>query len=141
MHSSSSSAGTPSYLEGRSIVLSPESPLVAWTKAAEDEQIVNTALLLFLNCLTMFHPQVRLHAMEWTMARKVFQFEAWQARTDGFLRGSSSGTKAILEVKPFPRQKNIAAIQMQESAQVAAWIYQEPDTAAERMAVKDGKFR
>ena len=38
----------------------------------------------------------------------------------------SDNVGAILEVKPYLRAKNKSQIQMQESAQMAAWIFTKP---------------
>lgn len=98
------------------------------TDPAEDEQIVNTALLLFLQALTINHPDILkagYQSPQWSLKRQTFKLGSWQARTDGILRNSQGIVRAIIEVKPGVR-KEITKIQMQESAQMAAWIYQCP---------------
>ena len=103
--------------------------------ATEDEQIVNTALLLYLTSLVMYSP-IRL---SWTLHRKAFflrhsrdiKFKnVYQAQVDGYLRSKdkqNSNPKIIVEVKPFIRSDHLQKIQMQESAQMAAWISNFPD--------------
>jgi hypothetical protein len=106
--------------------MTPTSPAAAGSvPSANDEQIVNTALVLFLNSTTMHHPKVRV---DWVLQRKIFRFsDLFEARTDGFLRmHQSDKVGAILEVKAYLRQNNMPQIQMQESAQMAAWIFANP---------------
>ncbi len=51
----------------------------------------------------------------------------FEARTDGFLQKYQSGkVGAILEVKPYLRENNKPQVQMQESAQMASWIFANP---------------
>jgi hypothetical protein len=107
--------------------LEPISPMnPALVKAANDEQIVNIALISFLNALTIFHEDVRA---DWAIDRKVFHFSnLFEARTDGLLKiGGKGYPLAILEVKSHVRMNNIVQVQMQESAQMASWIYDHPD--------------
>ncbi|KAE8349396.1 hypothetical protein BDV28DRAFT_141318 [Aspergillus coremiiformis] len=95
----------------------------------KDEQIVNTALVDFLNALSMHFPQ----ASDWTLHRKSFKAEfqhaSFEARTDGYLEdgGSSERVRALIEVKPMIRRKKLNLIRMQEAAQMAAWIKSDPD--------------
>lgn len=88
----------------------------------KDEQIVNCALVIFLNALTI---PFRL-ANNWTLHRKVFKamFDdaSFEARTDGYLDDRQGKAQAIIEVKPVTRSKKLNLIQMQESAQMVAWI-------------------
>jgi hypothetical protein len=73
---------------------------------ANDEQIVNVALVLLLNAATMhFVPNA-----DWTFHRRAFQIgnkksgKGFEARVDGFLRRlSDDKVMAILEVKPCVR--------------------------------------
>lgn len=100
----------------------------AGLSAVEDEQIVNTALIMFLRALTM-HFKVQAH---WSLKRQRFVFgekgdKVFEARVDGCLRSSRNEVKAIIEVKPFLREADPEAIRMQESAQMAAWICNYPD--------------
>ena len=107
--------------------LTPTSAAVAGSvSVANDEQIVNTALVLFLKSTTIHHPDVRA---DWTLHRKIFKFgNLFEARTDGYLeKGQSGEVSAILEVKAYIREDNVLQIQMQESAQMAAWIFANPD--------------
>jgi hypothetical protein len=106
----------------------PESSMVLYP-STEDEQIVNTALLLLLTGITMhFNMPSR-----WSLHRKAFMLKnvdgkVYEARVDGYLLcTTNSQVKAIAEVKPFLRQPKIQAIQMQEGAQMAAWISNYPD--------------
>ncbi|KAJ5819122.1 hypothetical protein N7474_004713 [Penicillium riverlandense] len=97
---------------------------VRWTPT-RDEQIVNTALLEYLNALTVNIPEVQC---DWSSARLAFKAEFGQAhmeaRTDGFLKGEGMEEAfAILEVKPRVRDREgDPAIQYQESAQMVGWI-------------------
>lgn len=97
---------------------------------AEDEQIVNSALVNLLNALWIN----KQRNGEWTMKRKEFKFYSqgtgagFVARTDGHLRVGNKSA-AILEVKARLRPENAIGdhkIEMQESAQMALWIAQEP---------------
>lgn len=101
--------------------------LAANFPATEDEQIVNTALILFLNAVTI-HFGV---PADWTLHRKALRLgekgnRGFEARVDGFLRSYKDEIKAILEVKPCTRDSKIDKIRMQEGAQMAAWISQYP---------------
>lgn len=115
------------------VALYPESPAnPAESLPSEDEQIVNTALMLFLDNVTIYHPNVKAEGSSsprWTMKRLQLKCGSWEARTDGFLRMGSDGSKvrAILETKPHVRTRSLDAIQKQESAQMAAWICQSPN--------------
>ncbi|GKZ20428.1 hypothetical protein AbraIFM66951_002716 [Aspergillus brasiliensis] len=88
----------------------------------KDEQIVNCALVIFLNALTV---PFKL-ANNWTLHRKVFKAKfdgaSFEARTDGYLDDRRGKAQAIIEVKPVRRSKKSVPIQMQESAQMVAWI-------------------
>lgn len=97
----------------------------------KDEQIVNTALLIFLNALTAHFPL----ANDWTLHRKIFvaQFKhaSIEARTDGYLGDRSDGkVRALVEVKPAARKKYRTPIRMQESAQMVAWIMNDPEISS-----------
>ncbi|OJJ68271.1 hypothetical protein ASPBRDRAFT_210162 [Aspergillus brasiliensis CBS 101740] len=94
----------------------------------EDEQIVNSALVDFLNALSIHFPE----ACDWTLHRKSFKAEfehaSYEARTDGYLKGGTSGkARALIEVKPMLRDKKRIPICMQEAAQMVAWIKSDPD--------------
>jgi len=98
--------------------------------SADDEEIVNAALVQFLSTVTMhFVPNAH-----WTHKRKAFQIgnkkddNGFEARVDGFLRRRSDDTVlSIIEVKPCVRLRQRPNIRMQESAQMAAWIASFPD--------------
>lgn len=86
-----------------------------------DEQIVNCALVIFLNALTI-HFDIDSN---WTLHRKafkaVFDGSSFEARVDGYLKHCGN-PKVIIEVKPASRSSKELSIQMQESAQVVARI-------------------
>ena len=105
-------------------------------QAIQDEQIVNTSLILFLDAITIHCPEAKgawsLHRHPFTMKDSQGQ-KIFEARVDGTLRrGEDNEVVAIVEVKPFARYTslNVAAkIKMQEAAQMAAWISQYPPKA------------
>jgi hypothetical protein len=116
---------------------SPQTPAPAHSQIpAEDEQLVNSALLMFLISVTAYHPRLRDTSPQmptWSLVRKSFQFgqynlkeKGWTAITDGYLRIGQDKVMGIVEVKPYLRTRNAAKIQKQEAAQMAAWIYQYP---------------
>ncbi|KIX02801.1 uncharacterized protein Z518_08744 [Rhinocladiella mackenziei CBS 650.93] len=130
-----SSDSLPSVAEQSARTDIPDSvpPISKDTKnqpSADDEQIVNVALVHFLNAVTMhFVPMA-----DWSFERKSFQLgnkkngKGYEARVDGFLgRLSDQQVMAILEVKPCARFRQRSNIRMQESGQMAAWICQFPD--------------
>ncbi|KAK1142385.1 hypothetical protein N8T08_007937 [Aspergillus melleus] len=91
----------------------------------KDEQIVNIALITFLNALTI-HFNISKDC-NWTSHRKAlvakFEDAQYEARTDGYLDDGKENPYALIEVKPVPRSVNyITAIQMQEGAQMVSWI-------------------
>ncbi|GAB1192709.1 hypothetical protein APSETT444_001904 [Aspergillus pseudonomiae] len=99
---------------------------------SKDEQIVNTALVVFLNALTMrfnLSSSWTMHRIALTAAFKDAQFEA---RTDGYLDDSRGKPSVLIEVKPVSRSTKQAAIQIQESAQMVAWIKSDGDWAERR---------
>lgn len=119
---------SPGWKPRRLPVLSPAHHKVD-LPAVKDEQIVNTALLLFLTAITM-HFNVQA---DWSLHRERFVLgegtkKIFEARVDGYLcsRGSIQ-VKAIIEVKPIARNKDLEGIRMQEGAQMAAWISSNPD--------------
>lgn len=141
--------GSPTSSSGN--YLSPQTPLQSWgsssAEAVEDEQIINTALILFLNALTLLCPEVTDH---WSLFRRPFTYcsptgeKVYEARVDGLLRSStadSDGTEAriIVEVKPCYRcvarkqgsKSHVPKpqIRMQETAQMVAWIYESHKSA------------
>ncbi|KAH8427081.1 uncharacterized protein LDX57_004799 [Aspergillus melleus] len=72
----------------------------------KDEQIVNTALVVFLNALTIHFDVIK--RCDWTLHRKAFlaHFEAakFEARTDGYLDDGNENPWALIEVKPVTRR-------------------------------------
>ncbi|ERF73709.1 hypothetical protein EPUS_00963 [Endocarpon pusillum Z07020] len=109
---------------------------------AEDEAIVNFALIAFLQAIWRLDPA---HDTCWTPHRKAFKFvptlqndvkgKGFTAVTDGHLEYSPSELRnkpaAILEVKAAHRERQNQGrhrIYMQESAQMALWIAAEPDS-------------
>lgn len=97
----------------------------------KDEQIVNTALIVFLNALTIHFPL----SSKWTLHRKPFianfKDAKFEARTDGYLDSPGGKARVLIEVKPVLRSLNLLAIQMQESAQMVAWIKSDTKPAQE----------
>lgn len=98
-----------------------------------DEQIINTALILFLTAITIHYAEVKGH---WSLSRQAFcvanefKGKVYEARVDGIPRtGRDREVKAIIEVKPFLRSKDDTihdAIRIQEAAQMVAWISTHP---------------
>ncbi|KAI1735405.1 hypothetical protein F4680DRAFT_453092 [Xylaria scruposa] len=132
---------------------SPHSPLsgdIAKTyPLIEDEQIVNTALLLYLNALTIHCKTIK---GDWTIHRHPFvvktteKTKVYEARVDGYLKRRADGeVMALVEVKPFIRYSDPSgdgqAVKMQETAQVAAWISQHPPKDLESMRAENSKAR
>lgn len=99
----------------------------------KDEQIVNTALVVFLNALTM-HFDIS-DRFSWTPHRKGFiaDFEeaSFEARVDGYLQDNQENHYALIEVKPVIRGNKQNLIQMQESAQMVGWIKNDTSSAPE----------
>lgn len=93
-----------------------------------DEQIVSTALVLFLNALSMHFGTV----VSWKMHRKAFvaEFEEarYEARMDGYLGDQNQNPYALVEVKPIRRAEKTNMIQLQEGAQMASWIKNDTDS-------------
>ena len=118
---------------------SPRSPLSGPKakdyKAVEDEQIVNSALILFLQSLSLHYPSV---PGEWSLYRQAFTLtdpsnsdsKVYEARVDGVFRDATSGLpKMIVEVKPYLRRSTLGVydkIRIQEGAQIAAWVGTHP---------------
>ena len=98
----------------------------------KDEQIVNTALIVFLNALTIHF----CLSSKWTLHRKpfiaTFKNAKFEARTDGYLDSPGGKPRVLIEVKPVLRSLNLLAIQMQESAQMVAWIKSDTESAQKR---------
>jgi hypothetical protein len=114
--------------------LSLPSSLFAQTRPsgaeAEDEQVVNYALVLLLENLRQL---VAGSKEQWIMAREGFQSRfrkaEYRAYTDGVLR-RRGGEKisSILEVKKKTRRTVGKALKFQETAEVVGWIIKDPDT-------------
>lgn len=88
---------------------------------------MNTALIVFFNALTTHFD----FYSNWTLHRKpfiaTFENAQFEARTDGYLDSPGGKTRAIIEVKPVLRSRHRLPIQMQESAQMVAWIRSDDD--------------
>lgn len=95
----------------------------------KDEQIVNTALIVFLNALTIHFPL----SSKWTLHRKpltaVFKNAEFEARTGGYLDSPGGKPRVLIEVKPILRSWHPLRIQIQESAQMVAWIKSDSELA------------
>ncbi|RAL00861.1 uncharacterized protein BO80DRAFT_425257 [Aspergillus ibericus CBS 121593] len=90
----------------------------------KDEQIMNIALVIFLNALTIHFTDCK--SCVWTLHRKGFHANftqaSFEARTDGYLDDLQESAYALIEVKPVIRGNRQNLIQMQESAQMVAWL-------------------
>ncbi|KAJ5579541.1 uncharacterized protein N7459_005526 [Penicillium hispanicum] len=79
---------------------------------SKDEEIVNFALIDFLNGLTVHFPD----AKDWTPHRvslkATFKDRSYEARTDGYLEDSfkSNKVRALVEVKPMQRNSKLLRI-------------------------------
>ncbi|KAI0970014.1 hypothetical protein F4678DRAFT_480727 [Xylaria arbuscula] len=109
-------------------------------KAIKDEQIVNVALIEYLNALAIHYPNL---VADWTLhrfpliAQNSNREKTYEARIDGYLRRRIDGFPlVILEVKPYTRESKEDDIRMQESAQMAAWINQYPPLPSEIDAMR-----
>ncbi|KAF2964059.1 hypothetical protein GQX73_g9512 [Xylaria multiplex] len=116
-----------------SVTLTPASPISIeeakhlWG-STNDEQFISSALILLLNALSMCCQDVTGH---WVPERQSFTLaagckKAYEARVDGVFRSRTGDVKAIVEVKPCPRNLKVMEIRMQETAQMAAWICSDP---------------
>lgn len=132
--------GAVQSVEGREVFFTPSIPGsnvsseyipddVQYTMTI-DEQIVNTALLNLLKAITENFSDISHH---WTIHRNalhatVKERELYEARTDGYLSGNSgSSIRALVEVKAAVRSKKLDEIFMHESAQMVAWILNQPE--------------
>ncbi|GAD92741.1 conserved hypothetical protein [Paecilomyces variotii No. 5] len=91
--------------------------------ATKDEQIVNMALVLLLNALTIHLPLLN----DWTPGRRKFTVTLgsrfFRAYTDGCLEDRKQDrVRALIEVKPYIRKNRV---RMQEAAQMVGWISDE----------------
>ncbi|KAL8290732.1 hypothetical protein RB597_008807 [Gaeumannomyces tritici] len=117
---------------------------IAYYKASKDEQIVNMALILYLNALTIQFPEVK---GDWSLHRGSFVFKnraepqnpipIFEARVDGYFETHSREIAAIVEAKSALRESTREKIRMQEASQFAAWINQHPPQQYQ----KDGTAR
>ncbi|KAI9691050.1 MAG: hypothetical protein M1822_008670 [Bathelium mastoideum] len=119
-----------SSLQAISPMSSAPEDQATYNRAVEDEQIVNTCLLLFLHAISV-HVQVQGLGSKWTLHRRSFRVQSgpekvFEARVDGYLLMSDGTAGAVIEVKPFLRTRQGDAIRMQEAAQLAAWICDQP---------------
>ncbi|KAI0808758.1 hypothetical protein GGR55DRAFT_650718 [Xylaria sp. FL0064] len=123
---------TPSTPPPPAIPEDHSSPFVdpVMLKDIQDEQIVNTALIDYLNALSIHCKALKSH---WTLhrlalvARNNSKEKSYEARVDGYLKSPRDGQPLVIaEVKPCRRWKNLRQIRMQESAQMAAWINEHP---------------
>lgn len=128
------------------VVSSPEWSEGVNSARAIDEQIVNAALYLFLDAITLHQPNLKV---EWSLYRQPFILtdkdgnKVFEARVDGVLKihGGGKEVLAIIEVKPFRRinSKPARLGKMQETAQMAAWINNYPDLNYEEKRGKKPK--
>ncbi|PYI16465.1 hypothetical protein BO99DRAFT_424745 [Aspergillus violaceofuscus CBS 115571] len=107
---SSEVPGTPEVEDSPFQTPGPEKLTPLMYPQTKKEQIVNAALVDYLNML-------------------MFEDAAFKARTNGYLEdgGSSERVRALIEVKPMLRRKKLNPIRMQEAAQMVAWIMSDPD--------------
>ncbi|KAI8712006.1 hypothetical protein NCS52_01465700 [Fusarium sp. LHS14.1] len=143
------SSGSPGSLRGRFGTSSPESGTSFEAKMVNkhrpDEALINMTLLLLLQgvCMPLLQPP-HLETYGWSIVQKQFsvsyldpenppnRFKILTARTDGCLQvrrpnrdADKPDVLAIVEVKPYFRSKpkqNEIAVQIQEGAEMAAWI-------------------
>ncbi|PKY02228.1 hypothetical protein P168DRAFT_329186 [Aspergillus campestris IBT 28561] len=104
----------------------------------KDEQIVNAALVIFLNALTIHFPIIE--RCEWTMHRQafvsIFEEAESESRTDGYLDDGKENPYALIEVKPITRTlASQSRIQMQEGSQMAGWIKTDTNASLEKLRV------
>ena len=83
-----------------------------------------------MKAITENFPDITHH---WTIHRNalhatVKERELYEARTDGYLSGNyGKSISALVEVKAAVRSKKVDEIFMQESAQMVAWILNQPE--------------
>lgn len=119
-------------------ILVPEDLQKMMFPPTKDEQIVNAALVVFLNALTIHFSDIK-HC-EWTMHRKSFvskfEDEEFESRTDGYLGDGKGNPYALIEVKPIARTvTSQSQIQMQEGSQMASWIKNDIDAPLNKLLV------
>lgn len=98
-------------------------------KAIQDEVIVENALLTFLQCLMNGHLRLNAGSMvpEWSPIHVRLKCTDWVAITDGSLRSADGQVQALVEVKAMLREDALDKIRKQESGQMVAWIYANPE--------------
>lgn len=98
-------------------------------QGAKEESFVEAALHNFLLIITQRHlANTPAQAItEWSREHRRFACRDWVAITDGYLGTADGLIKAIIEVKPFQRHKELYKVRYQESAQMAAWICSRPN--------------
>ncbi|KAK5994473.1 hypothetical protein PT974_04948 [Cladobotryum mycophilum] len=136
-HSEETDKSQPSSRGKQPSVATSASYIAGTLKNPPDEEIINMSLVLLLQGLCMYNPAVS-NNIGWYGIRMAFSIEQAKtkimtARTDGCLQLLQDGileencpTLAIIEVKPHKRVDNRVAIQMQEGAEMAAWISSKP---------------
>ncbi|KAK4213913.1 hypothetical protein QBC37DRAFT_400151 [Rhypophila decipiens] len=121
----SSAAGSDASAVSFSSILSPGGMLPI-NAQAEDEEVVNVALVAYLITLGLQAPTSGFSKVQWMPSRKQFYIgqNVCEARTDGYLKALAfpDTTLAICEVKPFTRKKVRTQLEWQEGCQMAAWI-------------------
>ncbi|KAL7796617.1 hypothetical protein V8C37DRAFT_352791 [Trichoderma ceciliae] len=117
-----------------------------------DEEIINMSLVLLLEGLCMYDPELR-GKVGWYPIRKPFSVtqagvKAMTARTDGCLQviqpnqlEEDSPSLAILEAKADLRTTESSSVYLQEGAEMAAWISSECNYGLLRGSQDAGKYR
>ncbi|KAE8155033.1 hypothetical protein BDV25DRAFT_135371 [Aspergillus avenaceus] len=130
--------GDPDYVPEDDLDMEPET-----FDPVSDENVVNSYFVNFANAVTISIKGMKAH---WTQERKAFivcdkgKRKIYEARTDGHLSlPDGNHSLAIIEVKPAFRA-TIPRVMMQETAQMAAWINNEPDIDIDT-SPKDKRFR
>ncbi|PGH14494.1 hypothetical protein AJ79_02987 [Helicocarpus griseus UAMH5409] len=122
-HSSKSHSSDHEHQSLSSCLIAHRRAALTLYPQTEDEQIVNLALILFLNSIAAHCTHAKA---DWTPVRKISQTQlrnaSFEARTNGFLRGPDNSVEAIVEVRPRVRSIRTLAIQIQEAAQMVSWI-------------------
>lgn len=101
---------------------------------ANDENIVNTALVLFLEAIANL---LKPRSFEWSMRRVVlkatFNSASYTVGTDGALwTRLGRSLRALLEVKKVQRNQSVLTdtkITAQEAAEMVSWLKQSPGDA------------
>ena len=82
----------------------------------KDKQIVNIALVDFLNALSIYFPKASKWILHLKSLKAKFEHVSFEARTDGYFEDTGSGrVRALIEVKLVLREKELNPIRMQES--------------------------